>query len=120
MHDTPTPAEILDAVAEALRADTLPLPFDRRVAAAALDIVRREIEQDPEIPSKAAERLSDLVGASGPAPDLTARLAELIRSGMFDERTTGLVDHLWQVTLAKVAVDQPDFALYRRLTAHGD
>ena len=113
MHDWPTPAQMLSTVARALRGDVPPSPFECRVAAAALDIARRQIEQDPEIAAAAQDRLVEILGQAG--GDLERRLAERIRAGEIGEATPGLIDHLWQVTLAKVAVDQPGFPLYRRL-----
>jgi hypothetical protein len=41
-------------------------------------------------------------------------LAGKIASGEADLRTPGLAEHLWQTTLAKLAVDQPNYAAYRR------
>jgi hypothetical protein len=31
-----------------------------------------------------------------------------------DLQTPGLADHLWQTTMAKLAVDQPNYASYKR------
>ena len=42
--------------------------------------------------------------------------ADRIRAGEIGEQTPDLMDCLWTITLARVAVDQPTFALYGRLT----
>jgi len=41
-------------------------------------------------------------------------LADRIASGEADLNTPGLDDHLWQTTMGKLAVDQPNYAAYRR------
>lgn len=114
MHDWPRAAGILTAVAEALRADAPLSAFDRRVAASALDIARRELEQHPAAARSARDRLSRILGRTDGDPERV--LARRIRTGEIGEETPGLLDHLWRTTLAKVAVDQPGFPLYRRLT----
>ena len=37
-----------------------------------------------------------------------------------DLATPGLADHLWQTTLAKLAVDQPNYASYKREMGRGE
>jgi hypothetical protein len=37
-----------------------------------------------------------------------------IAAGAVDLNTPGLAEHLWATTLAKLAVDQPTYASYRR------
>lgn len=120
MQDAPPPESILDAVAAYLRDVAAPaLPphaaFEARVAANALDIVRRGLASGPEEASERA-RLAALVGRDGPLDDLTRELADRIRDGALTAEAPGLIDHLWRTILAKVAVDQPKFPPYRRLT----
>jgi len=50
----------------------------------------------------------------GSLGELNRLLAEQIASGEVDLQTPGLSDHLWQTTLDKLAVDQPNYASYRR------
>jgi hypothetical protein len=66
--------------------------------------------------SDAAElaRLKSLLGADGSLADLNRALADKIASGEADLETPGLAEHLWQTTLAKLAVDQPNYGSYRR------
>ena len=40
-----------------------------------------------------------------------------IRAGELTLETPGLADHLWATTLAKLAVDQPNYAGYRAALA---
>jgi uncharacterized protein DUF6285 len=46
--------------------------------------------------------------------DLNRALAERIASGEIDLATPGLSEHLWQTTMAKLAVDQPNYGSYKR------
>ena len=118
MLDAPTPAEILDVVAAMIRDDFIPkLPpdavFHARVAANAIDLVRRQLEQGAALEAQSLERLQHLLGHSGPANDLERELCDRIRSGSLGINTPGLIDHLMADTLAKMSIDQPTYASYR-------
>lgn len=118
MLDAPTPAEILDVVAAMIRDDFIPrLPpdavFHARVAANAIDLVRRQLEQGTALEAQSLERLKHLLGHDGRAEALEQELCERIRSGALRIDTPGLLDHLMADTLAKMAIDQPSYASYR-------
>ncbi len=120
MIDNPNGAEMLGAVARYLRETLLPkLPpdavFHTRVAANAVDLVRRQLELGERLHAEELARLHALLGSSeGTLEDLNRRLSERIASGELGEQTPGLMDHLWATTMAKMAVDQPAYASYRR------
>jgi hypothetical protein len=119
MMDQPSGAEILGAVARYLRETLLPkLPpeavFHTRVAANAVDLVRRQLEQGEALERDELERLRALLGEDGALADLNRKLSERIAAGEIGEATPGLMEHLWSTTLAKMAVDQPSYASYRR------
>ncbi len=61
-----------------------------------------------------ATRLAALLGTQGSLLDLNRSLAERIGSGELDLGTPGLSDHLWQTTMDKLAVDQPNYGSYKR------
>ena len=42
------------------------------------------------------------------------------RKGEVDLQTPGLSEHLWQTTMDKLAVDQPNYASYKRELGKGD
>ena len=54
-----------------------------------------------------------LLGMDGELVTLNAELSRRIAAGEADLSTPGLAEHLWAVTLAKMAVDQPTYAAYR-------
>jgi uncharacterized protein DUF6285 len=119
MQDEPTPSELIKAVADFLRTEIMPAikghnAFKLRVGINALDLVTRQLAL--EGPSDAAEavRLKALLGIDGSVMELNRALAEKIARGEMDLKTPGLKDHLWQTTLAKLAVDQPNYASYKR------
>lgn len=119
MMDEPTGAEMLGAVARYLRETLLPkLPpeavFHTRVAANAVDLVRRQLELGERLQGEELERLRKLLGREGSLMELNRALSEGITAGELGEQTPGLMDHLWASTLAKMAVDQPGYASYRR------
>jgi hypothetical protein len=58
--------------------------------------------------------LSRLLGLQGSLAELNRVLADRIASGELDLQTAGLAEHLWQTTLDKLAVDQPNYASYKR------
>ncbi len=118
MQDTPTPSEILAAVARFLKSEAAPglpghLAFQARVAANALEMMSRQLHLAPAAEAAERERLTALLGQDGDLAALTAELSRRIAAGEADLATPGLADHLWATTLAKMAVDQPTYAAYR-------
>ena len=121
MQDEPTPAELIAAVADFLRVEIAPLTsgaaaFKLRVSINALDLVTRELALSRQSDADEAHRLSQLLGVEGALPDLNCLLADRIASGEADLATPGLAGHLWQTTMEKLAVDQPNYAAYKRET----
>jgi hypothetical protein len=119
MQDEPTPFELIKAVADFLRNDITPQigghsAFKMRVAINALDLVTRQLALESSSDAAEAERLSQLLGRQGSLEELNRVLARKIGNGEADLQTPGLAEHLWQTTLAKLAVDQPNYAAYRR------
>ena len=88
--------------------------FHAKVAANALAIVARELAQAPRATEAAA--LADFLGHDASLDGLRAELCGRLRSGQLTPETPGLVDALTTATLAKVAVDNPRYSTYRRLT----
>lgn len=120
MQDPPSTAELVAAVAEFLRDKAMPqlsghVAYHARVAANVLDIVRRELEQGARGEADERARLQAMLGRDD--TDLLALNRELcarIERGEATLDTPGLRDHLWRVTLDKVAVDQPGYSAFRR------
>jgi hypothetical protein len=119
MQDEPTPTELIEAVADFLRNELTPVigghnAFKLRVAINALDLVTRQLTLESSSDAAEAARLSQLLGRQGSLEELNRVLAGKIATGEADLQTPGLAEHLWQTTLAKLAVDQPNYAAYRR------
>ena len=119
MQDEPTPIELTKAVADCLRSDIAPLisghqAFKLRVGINALDLVVRQLTLSEASDVAEAARLAALLGREGALFDLNRELAEKIAHGAVDLTTPGLKEHLWQTTLDKLAVDQPNYASYKR------
>ena len=119
MQDEPTPVELTKAVADFLRHDITPMikghnAFKLRVAINMLDLVTRQLTLEEGSDAAEAARLTQLLGMQGSLIDLNRVLAGKIADGELDLRTTGLAEHLWQTTMDKLAVDQPNYASYRR------
>src|SRR4051794_3217648 len=119
MQDEPTPSELIKAVADFLRNELAPQvgghsAFKLRVAVNALDLVTRQLTLQNSSDAAEAERLSQLLGRQGSLEQLNRVLAGKISSGEADLQTPGLAEHLWQTTMDKLAVDQPNYAAYRR------
>lgn len=122
MREQPPAPDLLAAVAEFLRSEAVPalsgrLAFHARVAANVLDIVRREIELGPTADADARRRLSALLGLDGEPADLNAELCRRIAAGEIAGDDPRLLDHLWADTLDAVAIDQPNYATFRRAAA---
>jgi len=119
MQDEPTPIELTKAVADFLRNDIAPMisghhAFKLRVAINALDLVTRQLTLQAGGDEAEAGRLKQLLGVDGSLHDLNRALAGKIAKGEVDLRTPGLAEHLWQTTMDKLAVDQPNYGSYRR------
>jgi hypothetical protein len=119
MQDEPTPEELIKAVADFLRNDIAPdisghNAFKLRVSINALELVTRQLALEQDSDAAEAARLSRLLGVQGTLGELNQVLADRIAKGEVDLRTPGLADHLWQTTMAKLAVDQPNYASYKR------
>ena len=119
MQDEPTPQELIKAVADFLRNDIAPVisghnAFKLRVSINALDLVTRQLALEQGSDAAELTRLSRLLGKEGSLGELNRVLADQIAKGEVDLQTPGLAEHLWQTTMDKLAVDQPNYASYKR------
>ena len=119
MQDEPTPTELIKAVADFLRNEITPVikghnAFKLRVAINGLDLVTRQLALEGDADSAEATRLKQLLGMDAALIDLNRALSDRIAKGEVDLQTPGLADHLWQTTMDKLAVDQPNYASYKR------
>jgi hypothetical protein len=119
MQDEPTPVELLKAVADFLRNEITPAikghnAFKLRVGINALDLVTRQLTLADAGDAAEHARLKQLLGADGSLIELNRALSEKIAKGEVDLATPGLSDHLWQTTMDKLAIDQPNYGSYKR------
>ena len=119
MQDEPTPEELIRAVADFLRNDIAPVigghdAFKLRVSINALDLVTRQLTLEQASDSAEKARLEELLGRQGSLGELNRVLAGRIAKGEVDLQTPGLTGHLWQTAMDKLAVDQPNYASYKR------
>lgn len=119
MQDEPAPEELIAAVANFLRNDIAPgisghNAFKLKVAINALDLVTRQLTLEQGSDAAEAARLRRLLGIQGSLMELNRALAERVAKGEVDLRTPGLAEHVWQTTIEKLAVDQPNYASYKR------
>jgi Domain of unknown function (DUF6285) len=119
MQDEPTPEELIKAVADFLRSEIAPVikghnAFKLRVGINALDLVTRQLALEEGSDAAEVARLTQLLGMQGSLNELNRALADRIAKGEVDLQTPGLSEHLWQTTMDKLAVDQPNYASYKR------
>jgi Domain of unknown function (DUF6285) len=119
MMDQPSMRELVEAVRDFLEQKAMPelkghIAFHARVAANALSIVARELEQGPQSAKDELERLSKLLGHDGTLEELNRELCKRIRDGAFTLDTPGLAEHLTVTAREKVAIDQPGYSGLRR------
>ena len=119
MQDEPTPTELIKAVADFLRNEIAPVikghnAFKLRVGINALDLVTRQVALEQGGDAAEAARLKQLLGMDGSLIELNRALSDKIAKGEVDLQTPGLSEHLWQTTMDKLAVDQPNYASYKR------
>jgi hypothetical protein len=119
MQDEPTPIELIKAVADFLRNEITPAikghnAFKLRVGINALDLVTRQLTLADDGDAAEHIRLKQLLGADGSLHELNRALSDKIAKGEVDLQTPGLSEHLWQTTMDKLAVDQPNYGSYKR------
>ncbi len=119
MQDRPSTAQLVAAVRDFLERVAQPQlsghsAFHARVAANALAIVERELALGPAQDAAERDRLRALLGSEGTLEEHNRELCRAIRAGDIGVDTPGLLDHLRATTLAKLAVDQPNYSGYRR------
>jgi hypothetical protein len=119
MQDEPRPDELVKAVADFLRNDIAPqisghAAFKLRVAINALDLVTRQLTLTGDSDAAELHGLTMLLGVHGTLEGLNQDFADRIAQGDVDLTTPGVKEHLWQTTLAKLAVDQPNYGSYKR------
>ncbi|HEY0567179.1 MAG TPA: DUF6285 domain-containing protein, partial [Xanthobacteraceae bacterium] len=94
--------------------------FKLRFSINALDLVTRQLALEQGSDAAEVSRLSQLLGKQGLLSELNRVLAERIAKNSVDLQTPGLADHLWQTTMDKLAVDQPNYASYKRELGRND
>jgi Domain of unknown function (DUF6285) len=119
MQDEPTPIELIQAVADFLRNEITPAikghnAFKLRVGINALDLVTRQLTLADDGDTAEHTRLKQLLGADGSLIELNRALSDKIAKGEVDLQTPGLSEHLWQTTMDKLSVDQPNYGSYKR------
>jgi hypothetical protein len=119
VQDQPSAIELLQAAQGFLEKQAIPrlegrAAFHARIAVNVLAIVERGLALDPAQNAAEQERLEALLGRTGTLDELNRELCGRIRAGEVDLETPGLAEHLRETTLAKLAVDQPRYAAYRR------
>src|ERR1700678_1022636 len=115
MMDQPSMRELVDAVREFLETKAMPelrghTAFHARVAANALAIVVRELDESPKSGEEERARLRGLLAKDGKLDELNRELCKRIRSGKFTMKTPCLIEHLEKTTRDKVAIDQPGYS----------
>jgi hypothetical protein len=120
MQDPPSSSELAKAVSEFLRNEAMPQLTGRtaylaRVAANVMDILCRELDQAPANDQRERSRLQALLATDNTdLLQLNQLLCDRIASGQAGLQTPGLIEHLWQLTIDKVGVDQPGYSGYKR------
>ena len=107
-HDSPTAAELVEAVREWLERSVMvgaqpPNRFHARVAANVLAIVEREIVLGPDQAERHRQRLARLG-----QPDDRA-LSDAIRSGSLDRRLDEVRELVWDSVRDKLSVANPRY-----------
>jgi hypothetical protein len=118
MLDQPSADLILEQVAGALR-DGIPAGFQQRVAANAVDLVRRERQLAVDFEDRERTRLAELLGQDAPLETLNQVLSQKVASGGDFTEQDLLVRHLIATTIEKMQVDQPNYPAFRAVMRTG-
>ncbi len=115
MMDQPSALELVTAVREFIEKHAIPqlqghTAFHARVAANALAIVGRELEQGADADTNEHDRLKQILGTDGTLERLNRELCRRLRANEISFDQPNLAAHLVETTLAKVAIDQPTYS----------
>lgn len=115
MMDQPSALELVAAVREFIEKHAIPqlqghTAFHARVAANALAIVGRELEHGTAASLSEQKRLTALLGIEDTLDRQNRELCRRIRAGQIPIDAPLLGEHLRETTLAKVAIDQPNYS----------
>ncbi|MBL6642231.1 MAG: hypothetical protein ISQ24_03335 [PS1 clade bacterium] len=124
MQDRPSAEKLLDAARAFLNETAMPqltgqAAFHARVAGNVLDILARELALAPGFNKAEQARLESLLGKDGDLVTLNRKLCEKIATGEMDLSNDALKNHLIQVTMGKLAIDQPRYQGYKTAQANG-
>lgn len=115
MQDPPSSAVILDlAIAQLSETGEARSKFETRMAAAALELVKRAMALAPASDAAEQTRLAALLGEADELEALNRSLCERIRSGALTLESPGMAAHLRATAMEKLAIDQPSYAAYKR------
>jgi hypothetical protein len=126
MQDRPTSTELLEAAQAFCERDLIPnltgrVAFHARVLRNVLGILERELAGEEEALRSELQRLEDLLGDDGAAPDSVGELKEVvktrntalsqrIRSGELDDRFDEVLDAVYQTVTEKLAIANPRYS----------
>lgn len=115
MMDQPSATEILTAVREFIEKHAMPeltgrTAFHARVAANAIAIIVRELDQGDRSNVEEQLRLEQLLQRKGSLVELNRELCRRLRTNELAIDDAELSRHLTLTTLAKVAIDQPNYS----------
>lgn len=102
---------VLESGASSDAATAAPPSFEERVALRLLGLVQRELALGGALEQKEVESLRGLLNDAerGSTVALRERLCERIAQGEQGIDDPALHDHLWRVTLARLAIDNPGY-----------
>jgi len=109
--------ELLASVSRFLRDELLPTlsgarAFNLRVSINAIELVRREIEQQGGADQRERMRLGKLLGSGADLETMRKELCERIARGELTLAEPALGEHLRATTIDRLAIDQPTYSAY--------
>jgi hypothetical protein len=117
MNGHPPATELLASVSRFLRDELLPIlsgaeAFNLRVSINAIDLVRREIEQQDAADKHEHRRLAKLLDSYAELDVLRRELCEQIARGDIVLDQPALREHLRATVIDRLAIDQPTYSAY--------
>jgi hypothetical protein len=114
-QDRPTAAELVQAVREFLEHDVMSTSTDKRVqfharvAANALGMIERELNNGRELVEAERARAAALLGHDDDVGLLERELAARIRDGSLDDRLDAVRDHVRATVREKLLIANPGY-----------
>ena len=117
MNNPPSKEELIISIINYIENDVISelkgqKRFHAHVAKNSLNIILRQLRLEEENNSKEKKRLKEILKIDGDLIELNKILCEKINNDEININDNNLIDHLYETTMEKLSIDQPNYSGY--------